>query len=408
MLITEAFRRYGVELTQPQWTVTAVMNDPPQVVASLWRHNFNADMTIYASGTSQWKGAGKHIFNRHMRQAMAENLPIRVVVATSEDPDEVRTGNTQAGKDFEPDFELVGRVVRLEDDYFELAFDRTGTPPVELVAKRSGGGAKYWHVAEAVAALRTPSSTREISAWLAKHYPHEDHSDLGANLAFLTVNDANRRHYDKTRRSWRSDSGHPRDRLFRRGRYKTTTYEVFRPAVHGHWDLKPNADGVWETVQLPTTTIGLAEAEAQDQAFDHLPPLDSDHDARVWAMKAITQRQGQAGFRAKLLEAYGQSCAVTGCQAVAVLEAAHILPYRGEHTHRVDNGLLLRSDIHTLFDLGLLWITATSHISIAPTLEGTEYAAMDGQALRLPDKIDHHPNPAHLAEHARMALEKSG
>lgn len=408
MRMTEAFRRYGVELTTPQWTSSAVSDSPPQIIVSLWRHNFSPDMTTYSSGTAQWKGAGKPIFYRHLRQAMAEGLPIRVVVATAENPDEVRTGKVRGNNDFEPDFELVGRVVRLEADSLELAFERTGSPPEEEVARHTRGSVKYWHVAEAIEALGNPSSTAVVLEWLGKHYPHEDHSDLGANLAFLTVNDANRRHYDRARKIWRSDSGHLRDRLFRKGRYKATTYEPFRPAVHGHWDLKPNTKGVWEAVALPTTTLGLAEAEAQDQAFDHLPPLNSDHDARVWTLKAIAQRQGQGGFRAKLLEAYGQCCAITNCNAVAVLEAAHILPYRGEHTHRVDNGLLLRSDIHTLFDFGLLWITPTHHVVIAPSLKGTEYEVLDGQAFRLPDKNEHHPNPAHLAEHARIAKEKLG
>lgn len=406
MRMTEAFRRYGVELTNPQWTSSAVSDNPRQVIVSLWRHNFSPDMTRYTTGTSHWKGAGKPIFYRHLRLAMEEGLPLRVVVATSENPDEVRTGNARDEKDFEPDFELIGRVVRLEDDAFELAFERTDAPSAKATPERNRSGVKYWHVAEAVAALGKPSTTGEIGAWLAAHYPHEDHSDLGANLAFLTVNDANRRHYDRSRKVWHSDMGHPRDRLFRQGRMRATTYEVFRPSVHGHWDLKPNADGLWEAVQLPTTALGQAEAEAQEQAFDHLPPLYSDHDARVWTMTAIAQRQGQGAFRAKILEAYGQRCAISGCTAVAVLEVAHILPYRGEHTHRVDNGLLLRSDLHTLFDLGLLWITAEHTVAIAASLKGTEYEVLDGLPMRLPERAEHHPNPAHLADHAKVALEK--
>jgi hypothetical protein len=407
MRLTEAFRRYGVELTNPQWTSSAVSAEPPQVILSLWKHNFDQDMTRYEAGTAGWKGAGKPIFYRHLRQAMDECLPLRVVVAYTDDPDEILEGNdTRTENDFEPDFELVGRVVRLEENELELAFERTGMPPDAVVADSFRSGVKYWHVAEAVKALGKPVRTGEIAVWLAQHYPHEDHSDLGANLAFLTVNDANRRHYDRSRVIWRSDLAHPRDRLFRQGRMRATTYEVFRPAVHGHWDLQPNADGKWEAVALPSTALSRAQAEAEQQAFEHLPPLDSDHDGRVWAMTAIAQRQGQGAFRAKILDAYGQRCAISGCSAVAVLEAAHILPYRGEHTHRVDNGLLLRSDLHTLFDLGLLWIMDQHKVGIAPSLRGTDYEALAGQALRLPERIDHHPNPAHLAQHAGVAQEK--
>lgn len=154
-------------------------------------------------------------------------------------------------------------------------------------------GVKYWHVADAVEDLGKPVGTGEIATWLTQHYPHEDHSDLGANLALLTVNDANRRHYDYARKIWRSDAGHARDRLFRQGRMRATTYEIFRPAQHGHWDLQLNEAGKWEAVAVPSTALSRAEIQAKEQAFDHLPPLGNDHDGRVWTMIAIAQRQGQ-------------------------------------------------------------------------------------------------------------------
>lgn len=402
----DAFRMYGIELPNPLWTSSGVRDDPREVVLSLWKHGFNDDMSRYETGTAGWSGGGKPIMYRHLRLAMEEGLPIRVVVADTDDRDEIYLGNaTRTDNDFEPDFELVGRVLRLEENEFELAFERTGQAPGALSAP-APSSAKYWHVAEAVEALGGPSSTAQIKDWLDHHYPGENHSDLSQNLRHLTVNDANRRHFDKSRKVWRTDMGHPRDRLFRRGRMRSTTYEPFRPATHGHWDLQPGADGVWSAVPLPSSTLGRAEDEAQDQAFEHLPALDSDHDGRVWAMSAIVHRRGQGAFRAQLLEAYDGRCAITGCSAVAVLEAAHIKPYRGEHTHRVDNGLLLRADVHTLFDLGLIWITDQNAVHVVDSLRGTEYEGFHGQPLRLPTRPDQHPNPAHLAEHGRLAQEK--
>ncbi|PRH81244.1 HNH endonuclease [Arenimonas caeni] len=406
--MSEAFRRYGVEIVNPQWTSSVVSEDPPQVVLSLWHHNFSNDMARYVSSTTQWKGAGKPLFYRHLRQAMSEGLPLRVVVATSIDPEEVRKGNAQRAKDFEPDFSLIGRVVRLEDGSFELAFDRTGVVPGGVAADRASGRVKYWHVAEAVEAIGRPARTKEIAEWLANRYTKEDHSDLGANLSLLTVNDVNRRHYDRSRKVWRTDGDHPRDRLFRLGKRRATTYEVFRPHKQGHWDLQPNEAGVWEAVPLPLSALGQAQAEAEKQAFEHLPPLASDHDARVWTLMAVAQRQGQGAFRAKLLEAYDSCCTISGCNAVAVLEAAHIVPYRGEHTHRVDNGLLLRSDLHTLFDLGLLWINQDHTVGIAASLMGTEYETLEGCALRLPKSEENYPNPVHLAAQRRLAQERHG
>ena len=67
-------------------------------------------------------------------------------------------------------------------------------------------------------------------------------------------------------------------------------------------------------------------------------------------------RVGQKAFKALVQEAYGRQCAVTGDKIVPVLQAAHIRPITAEGENRVDNGLLLRSDVHTLFDLGYLAI----------------------------------------------------
>ena len=71
-------------------------------------------------------------------------------------------------------------------------------------------------------------------------------------------------------------------------------------------------------------------------------------------MRAICIRRGQPAFRAALLAAYGGRCAITGCDVEDVLEAAHISPYSGPSSSHASNGLLLRADIHTLFDCGLV------------------------------------------------------
>lgn len=63
------------------------------------------------------------------------------------------------------------------------------------------------------------------------------------------------------------------------------------------------------------------------------------------------------------MDAYERRCAVTGCTVEAVLEAAHISPYRGDHTNDVTNGLLLRADIHTMFDCGLIKVDGDYRIT---------------------------------------------
>ena len=94
---------------------------------------------------------------------------------------------------------------------------------------------------------------------------------------------------------------------------------------------------------------------------------------RVW--KQIAQRRGQRPFRNALVESYQQTCQVTAFTGLEALEAAHIVPYRGGgQANDPTNGLLLRADIHTLFDLALLKVDpATLRVRIMEPLLKTSY-----------------------------------
>ena len=129
-------------------------------------------------------------------------------------------------------------------------------------------------------------------------------------------------------------------------------------------------------------------------------------DARERIMASIVRRRGQSRFRKQLLNAYSNRCAVTGCSVEAILEAAHIHPYYGEKTDIVPNGLLLRADIHTLFDLGLLWIDPdTLHIIVSSRLQDSEYAELNHKPLILPKKTVNHPSRAAITH--RRELQKN-
>lgn len=122
-------------------------------------------------------------------------------------------------------------------------------------------------------------------------------------------------------------------------------------------------------------------AEPNAAAFD---PSDLA-DGRRRTLRALVQRQGQSQFREALLAAYGGRCAMSGCATTAVLEAAHIVPFRGSETNHVQNGLLLRADLHTLFDLDLLTIDPDSLvIDVHEALRDSDYATLNGKALRRP------------------------
>jgi hypothetical protein len=114
-----------------------------------------------------------------------------------------------------------------------------------------------------------------------------------------------------------------------------------------------------------------------------VPFVPDDEDARARVQREIVQRKGQEEFRGKLIERYGGRCVVTGCSVEAALDAAHIFPYRGESSNHLDNGLLLRADIHKLFDRGFLWVDADLRIRVARELAGSEYSALDGRRIEV-------------------------
>ena len=129
-------------------------------------------------------------------------------------------------------------------------------------------------------------------------------------------------------------------------------------------------------------------------------------DARERTNRAIVQRQGQSKFRSELLKAYGGQCAITDCDAEAALEAAHIFPYRGNDTNHVKNGLLLRADIHTLFDLNLISIEPnTSKVVVSSSLLNTCYKELNGKPLKSP-KDYASPSPEAIARHYQTFLLK--
>lgn len=136
-------------------------------------------------------------------------------------------------------------------------------------------------------------------------------------------------------------------------------------------------------------------------AVDDVPPFDptSIEDGRRKIAALVKRRQGQSAFRRALLRAYDRRCAVTGCDIEPLLEAAHIHPYRGPDTNSVQNGLLLRADVHTLFDLGLITVSPANAIVVAPGLRGTEYATLAGRALRFPKASADRPSELALAWH---------
>ncbi|MBA4188693.1 MAG: hypothetical protein C0467_11900 [Planctomycetaceae bacterium] len=130
-----------------------------------------------------------------------------------------------------------------------------------------------------------------------------------------------------------------------------------------------------EETQTPGHEEESDEAEqhpTEPTAFD--PSAITDSRNRV--PSSVVQRSGQGEFRTRLLTAAEGRCMVTGCTVEAVLEAAHIHPYQGPTTDHPANGLLLRADIHKLFDSNLLGIEPeTLRIELHPSVR-KEYGGL--------------------------------
>lgn len=122
-------------------------------------------------------------------------------------------------------------------------------------------------------------------------------------------------------------------------------------------------------------------------------------DLRARSQRMINIRRGQGKFRDSLIDSYDARCAVTGSPVLAVIEAAHIDRYFGDHSHHVTNGLLLRADIHTLFDFLRITVDENLLIRVDPKLTGTEYESLDGTPLRLPANHAQHPDRDALHRH---------
>ena len=150
-----------------------------------------------------------------------------------------------------------------------------------------------------------------------------------------------------------------------------------------------------------TTELVAAEKQALSEGVFDPKGLK---DARKRIVSSIVQRRGQPAFRKKLLAAYKGQCAITGCNVKDVLEAAHIIPYKGTETDHVGNGLLLRADLHTLFDLRLVAIDATTmRVLVSPKLAGTPYDKLHGKKILLPDHPANQPSHDAIKQHQKKS-----
>lgn len=150
-------------------------------------------------------------------------------------------------------------------------------------------------------------------------------------------------------------------------------------------------------------SANLQKLETELDAKGEFEVADVDG-GRVKALRNITLRRGRPKFRRSLLRLYGKRCAVSNTSIVEILEAAHIRPYDGSSTDKPQNGLLLRADLHTLFDLGLFAIDPkTRTVVFSRKLKGTAYdREFGGKKVRGPIEKRFEPSVQALSDHFRQ------
>jgi hypothetical protein len=148
----------------------------------------------------------------------------------------------------------------------------------------------------------------------------------------------------------------------------------------------------------------LIEEHSDVEQFDP----KSNSDGKTFKMRKLANRLGQRKFREALLAAYEGTCAVSGSTEVSALQAAHICPYDGSKTNSVQNGILLRADIHNLFDLGLIGIDPKTYIVIVSNrITDPTYRAYDNTKIKLPEKKRQQPSRLSLQSQLDFFTEQT-
>jgi putative restriction endonuclease len=135
------------------------------------------------------------------------------------------------------------------------------------------------------------------------------------------------------------------------------------------------------------------EGAAGQSAISSTTPSVHESISRYGAPYPFAPRLGQGTFRIAVTEAYQRACAVTAEHSLPALEAAHIRSFAQEGPHEIRNGLLLRADLHRLFDQGYLTVAPDHRLEVSRRLRedylnGRSYYPLHGQVLRLPASVE--------------------
>ncbi|MDB5282397.1 MAG: hypothetical protein JWO06_1472 [Bacteroidota bacterium] len=165
---------------------------------------------------------------------------------------------------------------------------------------------------------------------------------------------------------------------------------------------EPMGKEIWDKVvdRLSRYLYSPVLQVSQDQLMLEEPP------SPVYGRSVLAKvRVGQGAFRVLVTDSYNRKCSVTGEKTLPVLEAAHIKPYSMSGPNSISNGLLLRSDIHKLFDQGYITLTKEHKVEVSKRIKeefsnGKEYYQFHGKSLLyLPPRTMDQPSSNYIDWH---------
>lgn len=159
-----------------------------------------------------------------------------------------------------------------------------------------------------------------------------------------------------------------------------------------------------EGYRIMMDCLDRARSGARYWNVQSTPHVVAEDSPRYGSPTLVTPRLGQGLFSLEVRDAYNGACAVTHEHSSPVLEAAHIRPYSRGGEHRVENGILLRRDLHRLFDLGYVTVTTDYRFRVGTRLRkefhnGRCYYDLDRLPIALPDAVSLRPEKELLAWH---------
>ena len=165
----------------------------------------------------------------------------------------------------------------------------------------------------------------------------------------------------------------------------------------GYSTDEPDGLRLWSAMQAALMPSSSLEMSEQPQARYGEPVL-------------VRPRLGQGAFRVLVTDNYRRKCAITGERTLPALDAAHIRPFSAGGSHEMSNGILMRRDIHSLFDLGYVTVSPDMKFEVSRKIReefenGRHYYVLHGTKIVLPEELQRRPDRSALIWHNENAFK---